>query len=77
MKWKPKYMRVVKRFALFPVKAQVDSLNYEYRWLETVYLDQHRDWLFGVFPIWRSDKFVSKTAYEICNFVRKVDKNDD
>ncbi len=66
MRWKNHYQRVVKRFAIFPVKARVEGgMDFEYRWLETVYRLQHRDWLFGIFPIWETDTFVNEHYYEL------------
>lgn len=66
MKWRKRYGRIVKRFALFPIKTAVDPyhLYYEWRWLETVYIRQERDFLFGMIPIWRNDMFVDESDYE-------------
>ena len=70
MRWTNEYQRVVKRFAIFPVKAwgnnhKTRGLYFEYRWLETVYLAQHKDWRLGVFPYWRTDRFATKREYEL------------
>lgn len=66
MRWRKGYLRIVKRFALFPIKTYVDSYHFreEWRWLETVYLEQTRDFLFGVIPIWRNDRFVDESDYK-------------
>ena len=65
MRWRKRYSRIVKRFALFPVKAYLNGfcVDDEYRWLETVYLRQFRDWLWGVIPIWRTKTFATKGDY--------------
>ena len=66
MRWRKRYNRVVKRFALFPIKAFLDDirLNYEYRWLETVYLRQTKEyWFFGTIPHWKTVRFVNKGEY--------------
>ena len=67
MRWRKRYTRVVKRFTLFPIKTAVDPYHlfyYEWRWLETVYIRQKRDFLFGIIPIWRNDTFVDESDYE-------------
>jgi hypothetical protein len=74
MRWIARYQRVAKKFAIFPVKAYTSKnreLVFEHRWLETVYLNQHKDWLFGVFPIWRTDAFATKREYELYLKYRK------
>jgi hypothetical protein len=66
MRWRKHYQRIAKRFAIFPVRSYCKgSTDHEYRWLETVYLLQHRGWLFGVFPIWTTDAFATKHEYEL------------
>jgi hypothetical protein len=78
MRWKSYYKRVVKKFAIFPVKSYAKgSTDFEYRWLEIVYLNQHRDWLFGVFPVWRTDAYATKREYELYRQYRKEDVSDD
>ena len=65
MRWRKKYNRIVKRFAIFPVETFTEGggCDREYRWLETVYLQQHRDYLFGMFPFWKTTSFVSENIY--------------
>jgi hypothetical protein len=66
MRWRTEYQRVIKCFAIFPINARIEgSMDHEWRWLETVYLLQDRDWLFGVacFPIWRNIHFVNEHYY--------------
>ena len=68
MRWRTKYARVVRRFALFPIKTKLGPGNgcaEEYRWLETVYLRQYRDWLFGIIPIWSNSCFTHKNDYDL------------
>lgn len=80
MRWKAQYHRIAKRFAIFPVKAYGSKnrgLVFECRWLETVYLIQHKDWLFGVFPIWRTDAYATKPEYESYLKFRKEELSDD
>lgn len=72
MRWRTRYKRVVKRFALFPVKARHDERLYsnnEYRWLETVYLYQTKDWRFDMFPYWKNEWFLTKELYD--NYTKK------
>ena len=81
MRWRKHYQRIAKKFAIFPVKAyanngKIRGIEFEYRWLETVYLNQHKDWLFG-FPIWRTDAFVTKHEYELFLKARKEEVSDD
>lgn len=54
MRWKKKYSRIVKKFALFPVK-----IDDEYRWLETVYVEQGWHHWYG----WRDNKFINEEEY--------------
>ncbi len=39
MKWKQRYFRIKKKFALFPIK-----FDEEYIWLEMIYLKQSLSW---------------------------------
>ena len=55
MKWKYKYRRIIKRFALLPILA-----NDEYRWLQTVYISQWRN-VYSDF--WHNETFVDKELY--------------
>jgi hypothetical protein len=65
MRWRKHYARIIKRFAILPVKAHPpgEEIDFEYRWLETVYLRQSRDFFLGVFPIWKNWKFVTEDQY--------------
>ena len=72
MRFRTRYVRFVKRFALFPVKAKYDEHLYstnEYRWLETVYLHQVKDWRFDIFPYWKNDSFITEEQYN--NYTKK------
>lgn len=66
MRWRKKYSRIVKRFALLPIKAKLrfNSDEYEWRWLETVYLYQVRDWRVGIFSFWNSVHFECEELYD-------------
>lgn len=66
MRWRKRYARIVKRFSLFPIKAKIRSNSdiYEWRWLETVYIYQVRDWLVGIFPFWNNVCFECKELYD-------------
>ena len=71
MKWKRKTERIVKRFALFPIKAEEDYNNRDedWRWLETVYLYQTSSW-----PFWFTWKFVTKEDYDV--YISKIKKEN-
>lgn len=56
MRWYKTYARIVKRFALLPIR-----IGDETRWLETVYLRQ--EWCPYMLFNWRPDRFVSKSDY--------------
>lgn len=66
MRWRKRYSRIVKRFALFPIKAKLGFNRDvdEWRWLETVYLYQIKDWTFGFIPFWATLYFVRKQDYD-------------
>lgn len=58
---KPGDMRIIKRFALFP-----RTLNYETRWLETVYILQFRRasiYMSIYSEYWYSNCFTTKAEY--------------
>ena len=57
MRWVKKYDRIVKTFALFPIR-----IHMEWRWLEMVYIKQHRHWGNGDF--WIDDEFTTKEEYK-------------
>lgn len=59
MRWRKRHSRVVKRFALLPIKATCNE-TLEWRWLEIVYLNQIRD----CFDKWFTTRFVTKEEYE-------------
>jgi hypothetical protein len=65
VRWRKKYFRVVKRFALFPIKALIEdsTITYEWRWLEVVYLEQEIDYLFGMFRCWKNRAFITNEQY--------------
>jgi len=78
MRWRTRYARVARRFALFPIKTKLGpgtGCAEEYRWLETVYLRQERDWLFGVIPIWRNSYFVLKSDYDWHRRLKKEEED--
>jgi hypothetical protein len=78
MRWRKHYTRIVERFALFPIKSICDAFyDFEYRWFETVYLKQYRDWLFGVIPIWRTERFATKFEYDVHLVNRKKETEDE
>ena len=54
MKWKKRKYRYIRRFALFPIK-----IRSEYRWLEIVYIEQHRNWL----DCWENLQFITEEEY--------------
>lgn len=58
MKWKKKYSRTVRRFALFPIRCRD-----EYRWLEVVYIQQSLKWD-GCFTWWDNYRFVDKKQWK-------------
>lgn len=62
MRWRKRYGRIVKRFALFPIKAKYNEKE-EWRWLEIVYLQQTRDYWLGVIPFWSTVWFVRRGDY--------------
>lgn len=55
MRWRKKTMKVVRRFALFPIR-----IGYEYRWLEVVYIRRFKR---DPYILWRNDKFVDKETF--------------
>ena len=77
MRFRKRYRRVVKRLALFPIKAYLnpDKIEHEWRWLEIVYLDQYRDWLFGIIPTWTTLWFVKKEDYDA--YISKIKKEKE
>lgn len=67
MRFRRRYSRVLKRFALFPIKAKIDLYSNieEWRWLEVVYVKQTTEWVFGgIIPVWKNASFTSKAIYE-------------
>lgn len=66
MRFRTCYSRVVKRFALFPIKARINphSNIVEWRWLEVVYVKQKKDWFDGIIPVWKNSYFTNKAIYE-------------
>jgi hypothetical protein len=81
LRWTKHYHRIAKRFAIFPVRSyassKVKGLQYEYRWLETVYLIQRQDWIFGIFPCWKTDAFATKREYELYRKMLKEETQND
>lgn len=78
MRWRKRYRRIVKRFALFPVKARMYTCfgeNTEFRWLETVYLVQQRDWFGGVIPFWRTTTFADRRGYD--KYITEIQKEKE
>lgn len=55
MRWRKKMMKIVRRFALFPI-----CISYEYRWMEVVYIRRFKR---DPFILWRNDRFVSKKTF--------------
>ena len=67
MRFRFRYSRVVKRFALFPIKAKINPRSNidEWRWLEVVYVEQTKEWVFeGIIPVWKNSYFTNKAIYE-------------
>lgn len=58
MKWERKHSRTVRRFALFPIRV-----GDEYRWLETVYIQQHLAWD-GICISWVNARFADKKQWK-------------
>lgn len=60
MRWTRKYERIIKRFALFPIRIYGD-----YRWLEWVYIKQKNvpDDYFGIYT-WCNRDFATRWEYE-------------
>lgn len=72
MRWRQRKYRIVKRFALFPIKAPLGFIDTteEWRWLETVYLRQFRDW-----PFWCTWFFVMKEDYD--EYISQIKKEKE
>ena len=77
MRWRKRYSRIVKRFALFPIKAKLhlNSDVDEWRWLETVYLYQLKDWKVGFIPFWATLYFVHKQDYNA--YISQLEKEKE
>lgn len=58
MRYRHRGSRVIRKFAIFPIK-----INGEYRWLETVYIIQHYN-RNAVFLGWYNCAFTTKSEYE-------------
>ena len=59
MRWKKDSCRIIKRFAIFPIR-----IDREYRWLEIVYIEQEMwegIWSGNIY--YDDKKFVSKSEY--------------
>lgn len=78
MRWRKHYNRIVRRFAILPVKAHPpgEVVETEYRWLETVYLKQTRDWIGGIFPVWVNYEFATAGQYSTYLTMRKNETKD-
>ena len=76
MRWRTRYTRIVKRFALFPIteSLNLNTRDEEHRWLEIVYLHQARDWLLGIIPCWITVCFATKEEYDAYISKKKKEK---
>ena len=61
MRWIRKPIKIVKRFAILPIR-----IDDEYRWLEMVYIfKKYRDGLITAFPRYINVAFLTKKQYEL------------
>lgn len=58
MRYRRRHSRVVRKFAIFPIK-----INGEYRWLETVYIVKRCNFYSLIFK-WYNYSFTTKSEYE-------------